>query len=65
MILLACNNGNPSPTMKFALQLTATAKEVAEGLADWLNNSDTKNHGIEPGPLANMMTNTRTKIIDK
>lgn len=42
-----------------------TANEVAVGLAAWLNNSETKNHGIEPGPIANMMTYTRTKTMHK
>jgi hypothetical protein len=50
-----------NPTQKFAIQFTATAMEVAIGRAPWLNNSDTKNHGIDPGPEANMMTKKMTK----
>ena len=33
-------------------------------LADWLNNSVTKNHGIDPGPVANPTTNVMTITID-
>lgn len=53
------------PTKKLAVQLTVTAILQAVGLADWLNNSLTRNQGIEPGPTANMITNRRTKIIHK
>ena len=41
------------PTRKLADQLTATAILVAMGLPDCANSSDTKNHGIEPGPTVN------------
>ena len=57
---LTCRGKKPIPTMKLAVQLIATARLVAAPLADWLNNSDTKNHGIEPGPIANMTTNRMT-----
>lgn len=40
-----------------------TAKLVAVGRADWLNNSATKNQGIEPGPTANITTNAITRNI--
>ena len=40
-----------SPTRKFADQLTATAILVAIGLPDCANSSETKNQGIEPGPI--------------
>lgn len=43
----------------------ATASDVAAGLADWLNNSETKNHGIDPGPVANITTKTSTRIMQK
>jgi len=49
-----------SPTTKLALQLTPTAMEVAKGRPPWLKSSDTRNHGIDPGPTANMTTNKIT-----
>ena len=51
---------NPSPTRKLADQLTDTAMDVAVGLPDWANSSVTKNHGMEPGPVANPTTNKIT-----
>lgn len=54
---------NPSPTRKFADQLTDTAIEVAVGLPDWANNSVTKNQGMEPGPVANPTTKRITAMI--
>lgn len=51
--------------MKLAVQLTQTAKEVAAGLADWLNNSDTRNQGMEPGPVANIITKKMTSTMLK
>lgn len=43
----------------------ATANDVAAGLADWLNNSETRNHGMEPGPVANMMTKISTRMMQR
>ena len=51
--------------MKFATQLTVTAIAVAIGRAEELNNSVTRNQGIEPGPVANITTNTITNSILK
>lgn len=51
--------------MKLAPQLTAIAMDVAIGLADWLNSSDTKNHGILPGPVAKTTTNMITNAMEK
>lgn len=48
------------PTIKLAVQLMATARLVAVGLADELNSSETKNHGMEPGPMANITTKRMT-----
>jgi hypothetical protein len=45
--------------------LTQTATEVAAGLADWLNSSDTRNQGMEPGPVANMITKKMTSTMLK
>lgn len=59
---LTANGKNANPTRKLAVQLMHTARALAVGLAAWLNNSDTKNHGMEPGPQANMITYTKTKI---
>ena len=50
------------PTKKLAVQLIATAKLVAKPLAPTVNNSETMNHGIDPGPVANMMTNKNTTM---
>lgn len=47
---------NPSPTMKFATQLTVTAMAVAMGRAEELNSSVTRNQGMEPGPVAKNTT---------
>lgn len=46
---------NAKPTRKFAVQLVQTAKDAAVGRADWLKSSATRNHGMDPGPEANMM----------
>jgi len=48
-----------------AVQLTATAMEVAIGLAPWLKSSDTKNHGIDPTPDAKRTTKKMTRKILK
>ena len=48
------------PTKKFAIQLMLTASDVAAGRADWLNSSDTRNQGIDPGPVANNIINATT-----
>ena len=56
---------NPRPTTKLATQLTVTAMDVAMGRAEELNNSVTKNQGIEPGPVANMTTNKITRMMLK
>jgi len=47
--------------MKLALQFTPTAMEVAIGRAPCEKSSLTKNHGMEPGPVANITTNVMTK----
>jgi len=57
---LTCSGKKPIPTIKLAAQLTQTAKLVAAPRADWLNNSDTRNQGMEPGPIANITTNRIT-----
>jgi hypothetical protein len=62
-IKLTCNGKKPMPTIKLAVQLTATARLVAAPRADWLNNSDTRNQGMDPGPIANIMTNRMTSRI--
>lgn len=64
-MIITCKGRKPRPTMKLAVQLTPTAILVANGRADELKNSDTKNHGIDPGPTANATTNTITNIIAK
>ena len=46
----------PRPTIKFATQLTVTAIAVAIGRAAELKSSVTRNHGMEPGPVANITT---------
>lgn len=53
--IAACNGGNMTPTMKLAPQLIAMATDVAVGLADWLKSSETRNHGMLPGPEAKRM----------
>lgn len=61
---IACSRGRkPKPTRKLAVQLTPTAMDVAAGRADWLNSSETRNHGIEPGPTANIITKIITRRI--
>lgn len=62
---LTCKIGNPRPTKKLAPQLVPTAILVAIGLAFCMNNSLTKNQGMEPGPTANMTTKPTTKTMDK
>jgi len=57
---LTCKGKKPIPTVKLAAQLIKTAKLVAAPRADWLNNSDTRNQGMEPGPIANITTNRIT-----
>lgn len=52
-------------TKKLAIQLIETARDVAAGLADWLNNSDTKNQGMEPGPVANKIMKMTTRHTHK
>jgi len=61
---ITCKGRKLRPTIKLAVQLTPTAILVANGRADELNNSDTKNHGIDPGPTANAITNTITNKMD-
>lgn len=60
VVRLTCSGKKPMPTMKLAVQLTATARLVAAPRADWLNNSDTRNQGMDPGPIANMTTKRMT-----
>lgn len=55
--------GKASPTMKLANQFVGTAKLTASGLAFGKNNSVTKNHGIDPGPIAKKTTNITTRTI--
>ena len=55
---------NPSPTKKFAVQLVTTAMDVAIPRADWVKSSVTKNHGIDPGPVANPTTKDITMTIE-
>ena len=55
---------NASETTKLALQLVATANEVAMPRAPAPNSSATKNQGMDPGPEANMITKTNTATID-
>lgn len=40
--------GNTSPTMKFVLQFTSTAIDIAAGRGPCENNSAVINHGIDP-----------------
>lgn len=49
--------------MKLAVQLMATARLVAAPRADWLNSSETRNQGMEPGPIANITTKRMTNRI--
>lgn len=60
---ITCKGKKPRPTTKLAVQLTPTAILVANGRADELNNSETKNHGIDPGPTANATTKTMTNMM--
>ena len=55
---------NASDTTKLAAQFVATEIDVARPLAPAPNSSETKNHGIEPGPDANIMMNTNTAMIE-
>jgi len=64
-IVVTCRGRKPRPTTKLAVQLTPTAMLVANGRADELNNSDTKNHGMDPGPTANAMTKAMTSTTAK
>ena len=64
-MLLTAIGRKPKPTMKLATQLTVTAIEVAMGRADELNSSVTRNHGIEPGPVAKKITYTITNTMLK
>ena len=57
---LTCKGEKRSPTKKLADQLMQTATEVAIGRPLWVNNSVTKNQGIEPGPVANPQMNRTT-----
>lgn len=63
-ILLTFNGKNASDTTKLAAQLVATEIEVAKPLASAPNSSATRNHGIEPGPDANIMINTNTEMTE-
>lgn len=60
-----CKIGKPRPTKKLAVQLTPTAMLVANGRAFCINNSLTKNHGIDPGPVAKITTNPTTNTMQK
>ena len=51
------------PTKKLASQLMGTAKLTANVRALGRNNSFTKNHGMEPGPMAKNTTNMTTKAM--
>ena len=46
--ILTCIEGNTSPTIKFASQLTTPAIATAAGLGPWENSSAVMNHGIGP-----------------
>ena len=63
-MLFTMRGVNPSPTKKFAVQLVTTATEVAIPRAPWVNNSVTKNQGIDPGPVANPTTKVMTMTIE-
>ena len=54
---------NVNPTNKLAAQLTMTAIEFAFPRADESKISETKNHGMAPGPVANEMTKRRTSTM--
>lgn len=51
-------------TRKLAVQLAATAMELAFPRALEGKISETKNHGMEPGPVAKETTKSITKTID-
>ena len=61
---LTISGANPSPTKKLAVQFVTTAIEVAIPRADWVKSSVTKNHGIDPGPVANPTTKVMTMTIE-
>ncbi|KAE9526939.1 hypothetical protein AGLY_013587 [Aphis glycines] len=63
IIIITIIGRKPRPTTKLAVQLTPTAILVANGRADELNNSATKNQGMDPGPTANAMTKAITKMV--
>ena len=62
---LTCIGRKHNPTKKFAVQFVTTAMDAAIGLADCWKSSFTKNHGIDPGPVAKPTTNMMTKIIER
>ena len=64
-VMLTLIGSNMMATKKFAVQLATTAIEAAIGRADCWNSSLTKNHGIDPGPVANPTTNRITKMMDR
>lgn len=53
-------NSNDVPTRKFAVQLVAAATEFAAPRAPDEKSSETKNHGMEPGPVAKKITKRKT-----
>lgn len=53
------------PTIKFAIQLTSTAIDMAAGLGPCENNSAVIIHGIEPGPTAKNTTKFNVATTDK
>lgn len=55
--------GKAAPTRILKLQFTATHAPVASGCALAVKSSVGRNHGIEPGPMANMVMNARTAPI--
>lgn len=61
--MACCRGRKPKPTKKLAVQLTPTATDVATGRADWLNSSETRNQGMDPGPTANIITKTITSMM--
>ena len=65
LVMLTLIGSNIMATRKLAVQFATTAIEAAMGRADCWNNSLTKNHGIDPGPVANPTTNRITKMMDR
>ena len=57
--------GKEVETIKLAVQLVIQATELAGPRAFDGKISLTKNHGMDPGPVANEMTNKSTKTMEK